>query len=86
MNLGHVVVPWCYVCFIFIPFSYFCFHLSRGPSFNRSLICRRPEYYAPLPFFFCVESTLYVFLPDGVSLSCDHGLGFDTSLCQQAGF
>ena len=29
---------------------------------------------------FCMESTLYVFLPDGVFLPCDHGLDFDVSL------
>ena len=38
------------------------------------------EYSASLPFTLCVKSTLYVFLPDGVFLSCDHGLDFDISL------
>ena len=33
-----------------------------------------------LPFHFCMESTLYVFLPDGVFLPCDHQLDFDVSL------
>ena len=32
------------------------------------------EYFVPLSFPFCMESTLYVFLPDGVFLPCDHGL------------
>ena len=31
---------------------------------------------------FCMESrnALYVFLPDGIFLPCDHGLDFDASL------
>ena len=33
-------------------------------------------YDVPLSLFFCMESTLYVFFPDGVFLPCDHGLDF----------
>ena len=34
-----VIVFWRYVWFLFTPFSpFFRFHLSRGPSFNRSSI------------------------------------------------
>ena len=32
------------------------------------------EYYVPLRFPFCIDSALYVFLPDGAVLPCDHGL------------
>ena len=40
------------------------------------------EYYVPLLFSlsFCMETTLYVFLPGDVFIPCDHGLGFDISL------
>ena len=34
------------------------------------------EYYISLLFPFCMESTLYVFLPDCVFLPCNHGLNF----------
>ena len=36
------------------------------------------EFYVPWPFPFCVERTLYVFLPDSF-LPCEHGLDFLTS-------
>ena len=39
-----------------------------------------PEYFEPSAFPFCMESTVYVFLPDGVFLLCDHGLDFGISL------
>ena len=32
-----------------------------------------------------MESTLYVFLPDGVFPPCDHGLGFDNYLFDNSG-
>ena len=35
-------------------------------------------------FFFCMESTLYVFLPDGVFLLCDDGLGSAFTLCENS--
>ena len=31
-----------------------------------------------------MESSLYVFLSDGVFLPCDHGLNFDISLCENS--
>ena len=40
------------------------------------------EYYVPLPFLFCMESTLYVFLSAGVFYLVHHGLYFDISLCE----
>ena len=36
-------------------------------------------------FFFCMESTLYVFLPHDVFLTLDHGLDFDISfICENS--
>ena len=35
--------------------------------------------YVSLPFPFGIESTLYVFLPCGMFLPCDHGVDFDIS-------
>ena len=35
--------------FCFVPFSYFCFHWSRGPSFDRSSMCMRPDCHTQLP-------------------------------------
>ena len=37
------------ILFRFVSFSYFCFHWSRGPSFNRSSICMRPDSHSQLP-------------------------------------
>ena len=31
-----------------------------------------------------MENTLYVCLPDGVFLPCDHGLDFDINLCENS--
>ena len=42
------------------------------------------KYFVPLPFPPCMESTLYIFLPDGVFLPCDHGLDSDISLCENS--
>ena len=42
------------------------------------------EYYVSLPFLFCMESTLCVFLPDGIFLPCHHGLDFDISFCEDS--
>ena len=36
----------------------------------------------PLPFPFCMESTLYVFFSVGVCVPFDHSLDFDISLCE----
>ena len=35
-------------------------------------------------FIFCMESTLYVFLPGGAFLFCDHGLDFHISSCENS--
>ena len=51
------------VLFCFISF----FFVSREILFSQSIM-----YHWPFPL--CMESTLYVFLPDGVFLPCDHGL------------
>ena len=56
---------WVFFCFVYFWFPYVAF----------------PEYLVPLTFRFCMESTLYVVLPEGGFLPCDQGLGFDTSLC-----
>ena len=41
------------------------------------------KYFVPLPFHLCMESTLHVFLPDGVFLPCSHELDFDISVCNR---
>ena len=47
-------------------------------------MCFIAEYFVTLPFPLCMESTLYVFLPDGVFLPCDHGLNLDISSCENS--
>ena len=37
-------------------------------------------YVLPLPFYFCMESTLYIFPPDGDFSPCDHGLDLNPSI------
>ena len=32
----------------------------------------------------CMDNTLYIFLPVAFCLLCDHGLDFDTSLCDNS--
>ena len=41
------------------------------------------KFFVPLPFHFCMESTLHVFLPDGVFLPCNHELDLDISVCKR---
>ena len=50
--------------FVFVSFSFSspsCFHGSRGPSLNRSLICMRPDSYTQLPNS-CLRLFLFWFL------------------------
>ena len=56
----------------------FCFFfVSWEVSLFPSILCHSP-------FPLCMESTLYVFLPDGAFLPCNHGLDFDISLCENS--
>ena len=60
------------------------FTLELDPALEiegrRTSYYRFPEFHALLPFRFYMGSTLYVFLPVGVCLPCDHGLDFDIML------
>ena len=66
---SHLTTVW--VFFVFVYFFLFFLFLWRCRFFRVFLYrCR----------FLCMESTLYVLLPNGVFLSCDHGMDFGISL------
>ena len=55
----HDVFIWYYVCFVLLRFSSLCFRCSRGPSFNRPSICRRPDSHTCFFFSFLHEMSLF---------------------------
>ena len=69
---------WCYVCFVLLRFSSLCFRWSRGPSFNRTSICRRSDshtcyfFLSFFPFFLfiwrCRFFGVFFFVPSPLSL------------------
>ena len=61
---------------LFASFSSSCFRLSRGASFNRPSICRRPVNHTCTISAFSLYGEYVVgsFLPDGGFLPCGHGL------------